>query len=57
MLLSNPFLINKNSSTTTVTKFINERVDLMIEKFYLDDSIIQDNPSFVALTVSKIYIK
>jgi hypothetical protein len=56
MVLSKPFLINKNSSATTITKFINERIDLMVEKFYLDDTITQDNASFVGLSFSKIYL-
>lgn len=35
MILCNPFLFNKFSSSTVITKFINERLDLMTDKFYL----------------------
>jgi hypothetical protein len=41
MLLSNTLLINQNSSTTTITKFILERLDFMVDYYYLDDTIIQ----------------
>lgn len=40
MVLSKPFLINKHSSSTTISKFINERLNIMIDTFYLDDSIL-----------------
>lgn len=41
MLLSKPFLINRYSSHTTIRKFINERLDLMVEKYCLEDIVIQ----------------
>lgn len=41
ILLSKPFLINRHSSPTTIIKFINERLHFMIEKYYLDDIVIQ----------------
>lgn len=37
--LSKPFLINKYSSETTITCFINERLNYMVDTFYLDKSI------------------
>jgi hypothetical protein len=60
MLLSKPFLINRNSSAITITKFINERLDYMVDYYYLDDGIIQelrnqDGP-VVLLNYSKFYI-
>jgi len=42
LILSKPFLINTNSSPTTITKFINERLNFRVDYFYLDDSIIQN---------------
>jgi hypothetical protein len=44
MLLSNPFLRNKFSSETNITKFIWERLEFMVDVYYLDDSILQDKP-------------
>jgi len=41
MLLSKPILINKNSSSTTINKFIWERLDNMVDTYYLDDTILQ----------------
>jgi hypothetical protein len=40
MHLSQPFVINKYSSSTTVTMFINRQLDLMIDYYYLDDLIL-----------------
>jgi hypothetical protein len=37
MILSKPFLINKFSSSTTITKFIIERLDNMIEYYQLNE--------------------
>ena len=41
MSLSEPFLINRNSSGTTINKFILERLNYMVDYYYLDDTIIQ----------------
>jgi hypothetical protein len=42
MILSRSVLVNKFSSPTTITKFIDERLNFMIECYHLDDSIFQD---------------
>lgn len=55
MILSNPFLFNKFSSTSLLTKFMNERLEMMIDYFYLDDSVLEDS-SIILLTYSKINI-
>jgi len=55
MILSDPFLINKFSSTTLLTKFMNERLELMIDYYYLDDSVLQDS-TIILLTYSKFNI-
>ena len=55
MLLSKPLLINKNSSSTTITKFILERLDFMVDYYYLDDTIIQkESNCAVSLTYCKL---
>jgi hypothetical protein len=55
MLLSKPILINKNSSSTTITKFILERLDDMVDTFYLDDAILQKEfDCGVSLTYCKL---
>jgi hypothetical protein len=41
MFLSKPFLINRHSSPSTIRKFINERLDLMVERYCLEDIVIQ----------------
>jgi hypothetical protein len=55
MLLSKPVLINGNSSPTTINKFILERLDYMVDYYYLDDTIIQkESESAVSLTYCKL---
>ena len=55
MLLSNPFLINKFSSVNLLTKFMNERLELMIDYYYLDDSVLQDS-YIILLNYTKFFI-
>ena len=55
MSLSNPVLINRNSSPTTINKFILERLDYMVDYYYLDDTILQkDFGCGVSLTYCKL---
>jgi hypothetical protein len=55
MSLSNPVLINLNSSPTTINKFILERLEYMVDYYYLDDTIIQkESDSAVSLTYCKL---
>lgn len=55
MTLSKPLLVNRNSSATTITKFILERLDFMVDYYYLDDTIIQkDSNCAVLLTYCKL---
>jgi hypothetical protein len=42
LLLSRPFLVNRSSSPTLLNKFIDERLQLMIDLYYLDDSILNN---------------
>jgi energy-coupling factor transporter transmembrane protein EcfT len=55
IVLSKPFFINRHSSETTIRKFINERLHLMIEKYYLDNIVIQ--PDVVGLWLNYIIAK
>jgi len=55
MILSNPFLFNKFSSPNLLTKFMNERLEMMIDYYYLDDSVLEDS-SILLLTYSKFNI-
>lgn len=54
MVLSKPFLVNKYSSETLLTKFINERLINMVDCFYLDDKILEEG--LVIVTFSKVYL-
>lgn len=58
LILSKPFLVNKHSSTTTIEKFIDESLVLMVDKFYPDDNIIQPSNNkigpIVKLTLNKV---
>jgi len=56
MFLSEPIAINRLSSPATITKFIHERLDSMVDDYYLDDEIIQDNDSVVLITYTKFYL-
>jgi hypothetical protein len=39
IILSKPFLINKYSSNTTISYFIHERLNYMVDSYFLDKSI------------------
>lgn len=55
MSLSKLILINRNSSSTTITKFILERLDFMVDYYYLDDTIIQiESNCGITLTYCKL---
>lgn len=61
LILSKPFLINSFSSSTTIQKFIDERLEFMVHYYHLDDSIIQETElgaaPVILLTCKKIYIE
>jgi hypothetical protein len=40
--LSKPILITRNSNARTISKFINERINLTVDSYFLDDEIIQN---------------
>jgi hypothetical protein len=48
--ISKPILINRLSSATTLSKFIDERLDIMIDYYFTDDTILQktmDGPGLI----------
>jgi hypothetical protein len=57
IILSKPFLINKNSSPTTIMKFINERIDLMIDILYLDDYVLYAKDDLIGPIINLRYSK
>jgi hypothetical protein len=54
LFLSDPILINKDSSAITLTQFIMDRLQLMIDFYYLDDSIINNNDGIIVVKFIKI---
>jgi len=60
LFLSKPILVNKFSSSTTLYKFIFERLNLMVDYYYLDDTIIQQCKNgvgpIVIINYSKFYL-
>nr|WEH01508.1 hypothetical protein [Russula griseocarnosa] len=62
LILSRPFLINKFSSPTLITKFIFERLDLMDIYFQLDEDFMFNfenltDESFILMKFSEVDIK
>jgi hypothetical protein len=61
MILSKPFLINRFSSHTTISKFIFERLNYMVDYYYLEDVIIQDikygTGPIIQLKYAKFYLR
>jgi hypothetical protein len=58
VVLCYPFLINKYSSSTTILQFIDERLDFMLKKYYLDEIVIQQGipgPT-IRINYTKIYL-
>jgi hypothetical protein len=57
MLLAIPFAINRFSSQTTLSKFINERLNLMVYFYKIDDKIIGSSKEYVVIiNYFKIYL-
>jgi hypothetical protein len=53
LLLGKPIIITKNSNHYTISNYLKERIDIMIDTYYLDDSILQAD-STVIVKYSKI---
>lgn len=51
--LGKPILITKNSNPLIISNYLNERINIMIDTFYLDDSILicngENNPDGTAV--------
>jgi hypothetical protein len=52
--ISEPILINIDSSPLLLTQFINDRLNLMIDFYYLDDSIINSNQAVITVKFTEI---
>jgi len=52
--LSKPILITKNSNPKIISDYLKERIDLVIDIYYLDDSILDshNNPDGPAVIVN-----
>jgi hypothetical protein len=53
LLLDKPIIITKNSNHYMISKYLRERIEIMIDTYYLDDSILQADAS-VIVKYSKI---
>jgi hypothetical protein len=49
LFISDPILINKDSSPLLLTQFIMNRLNIMIDLYYLDDSIINSKDSIIVV--------
>jgi len=54
LFISDPILINKDSSSILLTQFIMDRLHIMIDFYYLDDSIINNNDSIIVVKFTEI---
>lgn len=50
--LGKPILITKNSNPQIIAKFLRDRVNLAIDCYYLDDSMILDNKEGPAIIIN-----
>lgn len=54
MSISTPIVVNIDSSPLLLTKFIMNRLNLMIDFYYLDDSIINSEDSVIIVKFCEI---
>ena len=54
MHLCDPILINRDSSPLLLTNFIMSRLNLMIDSYYLDDSIINTKDAIIIVQFTEI---
>lgn len=57
MLLTRPFIINKDSSALILTKFFYEQLNLMVDCYYLDDTILHDMKDRIGPVIILKYAK
>lgn len=55
--ISDPILINKDSSSLLLTKFIMNRLNIMIDFYYLDDSFINSRDPIIVVKYTEIELK
>jgi len=54
LYISDPILINKDSSPFLLTQFILHRLNVMIDFYYLDDSIINSEDPVIIVKFTEI---
>lgn len=54
LYISDPILINKDSSPLLLTQFINHKLNVMIDFYYLDDSIINSKDPVIIVKFTEI---
>ena len=47
LLLGKPIIITKNSNPITISKYIKERMNIMIDAYYLNDEILSNDRSIL----------
>lgn len=57
MWIDDPIIINKDSNPLLLTKFIMNRLNLMIDLYYLDDSIFNSDQSIIVIKYLKIELQ
>jgi hypothetical protein len=57
LFISDPILINKDSNPLLLTQFIMDRLHKMIDFYYLDDSIINNNDGIIIIKFTEIELK
>jgi hypothetical protein len=57
LFISDPILINKDSDPLLLTQFIMDRLNRMIDFYYLDDSIINNNDGIIIIKFTEIELK
>jgi len=57
MSISPPILINKDSCPILLSKFIMNRLNIMIDLYYLDDSIFDSQESIIIIKYTEIELK
>jgi hypothetical protein len=57
MYISDPILINRDSNPLLLTKFIMNRLNLMTDLYYLDDSIINSSDPVIIVKYTEIKLK
>jgi len=57
LFISDPILINRESSALLLTQFIMNRLNIMVDFYYLDDSIISSNDSIIIVKFTDIEIQ